>query len=83
MDWLEPSTTLARFTVADFFSQMVSRFTELPAWGLGGLVILYRVRVEDEMLIESFGAEYAEYRRQVGALLPRLTVFPNQSRADS
>lgn len=30
----------------------------------------YRVKVEDEMLINSFGASYAEYRRQVGGLLP-------------
>lgn len=30
----------------------------------------YRVKVEDEMLVASFGPAYAEYRRQVGALLP-------------
>lgn len=30
----------------------------------------YRIRVEDQMLIDSFGPPYAEYRRQVGALLP-------------
>ena len=32
----------------------------------------YRIRVEDAMLIETFGESYAEYRRQVGALLPAL-----------
>ena len=30
----------------------------------------YRIRVEDEMLIDSFGPAYAEYRHQVGALFP-------------
>jgi protein-S-isoprenylcysteine O-methyltransferase Ste14 len=30
----------------------------------------YRIRVEDEMLIDSFGPPYAEYRLQVSALLP-------------
>lgn len=30
----------------------------------------YRIRVEDQMLIAAFGASYAEYRGQVGALLP-------------
>lgn len=30
----------------------------------------YRVRVEDTMLVAAFGASYAEYRRQVRALLP-------------
>ena len=31
----------------------------------------YRIRVEDDMLVHAFGDSYAEYRRQVGALLPR------------
>jgi len=30
----------------------------------------YRIRVEDEMLVAAFGDPYAEYRRDVGALLP-------------
>lgn len=30
----------------------------------------YRIKVEDEMLVASLGADYAEYRHQVGALLP-------------
>ena len=32
----------------------------------------YRIRVEDEMLVAAFGEGYASYRRDVGALLPRL-----------
>jgi protein-S-isoprenylcysteine O-methyltransferase Ste14 len=30
----------------------------------------YRIKVEDEMLVASLGAAYAEYKRQVRALLP-------------
>ena len=45
----------------------------------------YRVKVEDEMLIGSFGPAYAEYRSQVGALLPfhRPPRAPDQSRPDA
>lgn len=32
----------------------------------------YRIRVEDAMLVAALGPSYAEYRRQVRALLPRL-----------
>ncbi len=32
----------------------------------------YRIRVEDAMLVDSFGAAYEEYRRQVRALVPFL-----------
>jgi protein-S-isoprenylcysteine O-methyltransferase Ste14 len=38
----------------------------------------YRVKVEDQMLVGSFGPAYAEYRRQVAALLP----FHRSPRAD-
>jgi protein-S-isoprenylcysteine O-methyltransferase len=30
----------------------------------------YRMHVEDEMLVTAFGQAYADYRRQVGAILP-------------
>lgn len=30
----------------------------------------YRIRVEDRMLVDRFGAPYEDYRREVGALLP-------------
>ncbi|HEY3948556.1 isoprenylcysteine carboxylmethyltransferase family protein [Phenylobacterium sp.] len=33
---------------------------------------LYRVRVEDAMLVAALGAPYAQYRREVGGLLPFL-----------
>jgi len=32
----------------------------------------YRIKVEDEMLIAALGYSYAEYRRQIGALVPSL-----------
>ena len=32
----------------------------------------YRIRIEDAMLIESFGAAYEDYRHQVRALVPFL-----------
>jgi protein-S-isoprenylcysteine O-methyltransferase len=32
----------------------------------------YRIQVEDKMLVAALGPSYAEYRRQVGALLPYL-----------
>jgi len=37
----------------------------------------YRIRVEDEMLVAALGSPYAEYRREVGALVPYL---PNGNR---
>ena len=36
------------------------------------LVFRWLIRAEDECLEERFGDQYAEYRRRVGALLPRL-----------
>jgi len=36
------------------------------------VVYSYRIKVEDEMLVANFGPDYAEYRRQVGALIPRI-----------
>jgi protein-S-isoprenylcysteine O-methyltransferase Ste14 len=33
---------------------------------------LYRIRAEDRMLVAAFGEGYAAYRREVGALLPRI-----------
>jgi protein-S-isoprenylcysteine O-methyltransferase Ste14 len=32
----------------------------------------YRIKVEDKMLVTALGPSYADYRRQVGALLPSL-----------
>lgn len=32
----------------------------------------YRIKVEDQMLVSALGDAYAEYRREVGALLPRV-----------
>ncbi len=35
-----------------------------------GAAYRYRIRVEDEMLVAALGDPYAEYRREVGAVLP-------------
>lgn len=35
-----------------------------------GAAYAYRVKVEDEMLVAAFGESYAQYRREVGAVLP-------------
>jgi len=32
----------------------------------------YRIKVEDDMLVAALGASYAQYRREVGALVPSL-----------
>ncbi len=32
----------------------------------------YRIKIEDEMLVRALGRPYADYRREVGALLPRI-----------
>ena len=37
-----------------------------------GINIAYRIRVEETLLEEAFGKEYAEYRRTTGCLVPRL-----------
>jgi protein-S-isoprenylcysteine O-methyltransferase Ste14 len=34
----------------------------------------YRIRIEDQMLVESLGSSYAEYRSHVGALIPSLRL---------
>jgi protein-S-isoprenylcysteine O-methyltransferase len=44
----------------------------------------YRIRVEDEMLVAALGDPYAQYRREVGALVPSLratTVGKSPSKA--
>jgi protein-S-isoprenylcysteine O-methyltransferase Ste14 len=51
----------------------------LPNWIAGsagilgfGTLYLFRVSREEEMLLETFGAEYHDYMRRTGRLLPRL-----------
>jgi protein-S-isoprenylcysteine O-methyltransferase Ste14 len=34
----------------------------------------YRVRMEDAMLVDSFGEQYRSYSREVGALIPFVPV---------
>jgi protein-S-isoprenylcysteine O-methyltransferase Ste14 len=47
----------------DWLSMLIMAF--VPALG-----VLYRIRVEEEVLIGTFGEEYEEYRGRVGSLLP-------------
>lgn len=51
----------------------------LPNWIVGpaylvtfGAVYLFRVKREERMMLDSFGAEYEGYMQQTGRLLPRL-----------
>jgi len=44
--------------------------TLLASLGATLVAYMYRVRVEDEMLVGALGEEYAAYRREVGALVP-------------
>lgn len=39
------------------------------------LIMLTRIRKEEEMLIKKFGQEYLDYREQTGTLLPKLIPF--------
>jgi protein-S-isoprenylcysteine O-methyltransferase len=45
------------------FAFVASLAATIPAYA-------YRIRVEDQMLIEAFGEPYEAYRREVGALIP-------------
>lgn len=51
----------------------------LPNWLVGpayfwgfGLLYLFRIGREEQMMVDKFGAEYEAYRKQSGRLLPRL-----------
>jgi protein-S-isoprenylcysteine O-methyltransferase Ste14 len=46
--------------------------TLVASMGATFAAYLYRIRVEDQMLVAAFGASYAQYRRETGALLPTL-----------
>jgi protein-S-isoprenylcysteine O-methyltransferase Ste14 len=45
---------------------------------LGVLLVWYawtiKSRMEEEFMVRTFGAEYVDYRRTTGALIPRLRV---------
>ena len=42
----------------------------------------YRIKVEDEMLVAGLGDSYAQYRREVGALVPSLRGCTGKSRTE-
>ncbi len=66
---------LASANIAVFVASLVAT---IAAYG-------YRIRVEDEMLISSLGPAYAQYRQQVGSLVPflRSRTHASQSRPDA
>jgi protein-S-isoprenylcysteine O-methyltransferase Ste14 len=37
---------------------------------LGNLFLLFRIPIEEEMLVEEFGEEYEEYRERTKKLIP-------------
>lgn len=42
----------------------------LAIWGFG-LLFLFRINREEQMMVDKFGAEYEEYRKRSGRLIPR------------
>lgn len=55
---------LASCSAATFVASLTATF----------VAYAYRVRVEDGMLVETFGDRYSTYRREVGALVPFIIV---------
>ena len=60
------------------FLQGIGQALILPNWLVGpawlvsfGLLYLFRVRQEEQMLVDRFGADYESYMQQTGRLLPR------------
>lgn len=59
------------WTIAQFLilSNSVAGLSGIIAWA-----ILYFIRVpkEEEMMIENFGDEYVQYRKQTGSVFPKV-----------
>lgn len=56
----------------------IAQLLFLPNWLAGpgylvsfGLLYIFRVRVEERMMLDQFGTEYEQYMRQAGRLIPR------------
>lgn len=45
-----------------------------------GAAYIYRIKVEDAMLVGAFGSAYSEYRRELPALVPSFRLFRRASR---
>ena len=63
------------------FALGVAQALFLPNWIVGpaylvsfGLLYVFRVRIEERMMLDRFGTEYEEYVQRTGRLIPRLGV---------
>ena len=63
---------------SSFFLLAIAQFMLLPNWFAGttgligtGLLYAFRVRQEERMMVERFGAEYRDYMAHTGRLVPR------------
>jgi protein-S-isoprenylcysteine O-methyltransferase Ste14 len=63
---------------SSFFLLAIAQFMLLPNWFAGttgligtGLLYAFRVRQEERMMVERFGAEYRDYMAHTGRLIPR------------
>lgn len=52
------------------FAIMLSSFLGLIFMILGCIFLLFRINIEERMLVEEFGAEYEEYRKTTKKLIP-------------
>ncbi len=57
----------------------IAQLLFLPNWIAGpayllsfGVLYIFRVRVEERMMLDQFGAEYEQYMRQTGRLIPQV-----------
>ena len=62
---------------SSFFLLAIAQFMLLPNWFAGttgligtGLLYAFRVRQEERMMVEHFGAEYRDYTAHTGRLIP-------------
>jgi len=62
---------------SSFFLLAIAQFMLLPNWFAGttgligtGLLYAFRVRQEERMMVERFGAEYRDYMAHTGRLIP-------------
>jgi protein-S-isoprenylcysteine O-methyltransferase Ste14 len=67
---------------ASFFLLAIAQLMLLPNWFAGasgligvGLLYAFRVRQEERMMLERFGAEYVDYMTHTGRLIPSGSIF--------
>jgi protein-S-isoprenylcysteine O-methyltransferase Ste14 len=67
---------------ASFFLLAIAQLMLLPNWFAGasgligvGLLYAFRVRQEERMMLDRFGAEYVDYMTHTGRLIPSGSIF--------